>query len=152
MPIADCGFFNSETSRGADTLLDLGPTVFVDVGFDADFNYSADLSHPASQATKIPALVDTGAVLSCIDGELADRIGLPVIDTQTVAGVGGATKVNVYLGHVHIPSLDYTQWGRFAGVRLAEGGQVHQVLIGRSVLRDAILVYDGRSGAVQIAR
>ena len=62
-----CGFDNLPNGRaGADLLVTLGPTLFVDIGFD--------------------------------------------------------------------PILDFIQYGRFAGVDLAAGGQVHKALIGRTFL------------------
>jgi hypothetical protein len=42
-------------------------------------------------------------------------------------------------------------YGRFLGVNLLAGGQQHRALIGRSFLVDKILIYDGRTGQVQIA-
>jgi hypothetical protein len=59
-------------------------------------------------------------------------------------------ELNIYLCHIVIPGMRI-QWGRFAGVRLQDGGQVHKALIGRSMLRNALLVYDGNSGRVTFA-
>ena len=108
-------------------------------------------STPDSQITSAPALIDTGAHQSCIDEALAQEIKLPVIDRQRVSGVGGETEVNVYLAHIHYPALNFTQWGRFSGARLQEGGQPHVALIGRTLLSQALLVYDGQLGNVTIA-
>ncbi|WP_040566083.1 aspartyl protease family protein [Magnetospirillum molischianum] len=127
--------------------------MFVDIGFDTGVNYAA-LSHGAqllSQATGVPALLDTGAAESCIDDSLARSINLPIIDRVMVSGVGGATEVNVYLAHIVVPAIGYIQWGRFAGALLTNGGQVHRALIGRTLLRDVLVVYDGREGKVKLA-
>ena len=99
----------------------------------------------------VPALVDTGARESCIDEDLAMALGLPLVDRQMCAGVGGEHELNIYLGHIRIPGLDRIQWGRFLGAKLSSGRQVHRALIGRTLLSAAILIYDGRTGAVSIS-
>jgi hypothetical protein len=67
-------------------------------------------------------------------------------------GVAGKQECNVYLAHLIAPVMAWFQWGLFYGVSLIEGGQVHQALIGRTFLQSMMLVYDGRTGRVQIAR
>jgi hypothetical protein len=96
-------------------------------------------------------LLDTGAGESCIDDALAGEIGLPIVDRVIVSGIGGRTEVNVYLAHLIIPLLGYVQWGRFSGVLLKDGGHLHRALIGRTLLRDVLLVYDGQDGRVKVA-
>jgi len=152
MPIVDCGFSDIKEASGRNRLIHFGPTVLVNIGFDTNHDYANTAGvAPKSQASELPALIDTGASESCIDSALAESINLPVIDRQTVCGVGGETEVNVYLGHIHIPSIGFTQWGRFAGVLLSDGGQAHMALIGRTMLSGAILVYDGFNGNVSLA-
>ena len=151
MPIIECGFKSGDRISGADALQHYGPIIEVDIGFDATYDYSNVRAAPASQVSKIPALLDTGASESCIDDALAQTIGLPIIDEQKVSGIGGETDVNIYLGHIHIPGLKFTQWGRFAGVLLKKGNQPHQALIGRSLLQNTILIYDGFFGKVSLA-
>ncbi len=97
-----------------------------------------------------PALIDTGAADSCIDEDLANELGLPLVDRQTCSGVGGEHELNIYLGHIRIPSLGQIRWGRFTGARLASGRQLHRALIGRAQLTEMILIYDGRTGAVTL--
>ena len=79
-----CGFDNLPNGRaGADLLVTLGPTLFVDIGFD--------------------------------------------------------------------PILDFIQYGRFTGVDLAAGGQVHKALIGRTFLQYFTMVYVGKTGSVELS-
>ena len=99
----------------------------------------------------IEALIDTGAGESAIDEELAKQLQLPLIDRIDGSGIGGTEKFNVYLGHIRIAALGYVQYGRFMGVRLKAGNQPHQALLGRSLLRQMILVYDGRDGTCRLA-
>jgi gag-polyprotein putative aspartyl protease len=100
----------------------------------------------------VPALIDTGAGESCIDEGLAQQLQLPLVNQAHTAGVHGAGLLNQYLAYIAIPQLGTTQVGIFTGAALAAGGQFHKALIGRTLLRDALLVYDGRSGSVKLAR
>jgi hypothetical protein len=75
---------------------------------------------------------------------------LPVIDRRSVSGVHGAGEVNMHLAHIHIPMLNFTLYGAFAGVALQAGGQQHHALIGRTFLRNFTMIYEGRTGTVTI--
>ena len=175
MPIVECGFpsglflpaLPATTSsqatpaialNGPDALAYRGPTILIDIGFDpALFGTSlpsipgASTPPAAIPAVQVPALLDTGAGESSIDEQLAQQLQLPLIDKQTRVGIGGPTILNVYLAHIVIPGF-VTQYGRFTGVHLQAGGQYHRALIGRSLLKDTVLIYDGRYGTVRLAR
>lgn len=138
-----------------------GPTLTVEVGFDPGFFHQDPVqvqaaiaaAHAAAPSTSLQeALVDTGAFDSCIDEDLAQQLQLPLIDQQDGSGIGGRERFNVYLGYIRIASLGQIQYGRFMGVKLSAGGQPHRVLLGRTVLQQMVLIYDGTSGAVKIAR
>ena len=152
MPIADCGFDDTVQMSGAAALLYNGPTLWVDVGFDPEYKYDENGTGPRSEIMQVPALVDTGATISCIDDALAQALKLPLVDRQTLSGVAGKHEFNVYLAHIVVPALSFFQYGIFHGVSLTEGEQPHRALIGRSFLQDMMLIYDGRTGSVQIAR
>ena len=166
MSVADCGFqpFTpagaTSPISGGHSLQVLGPTIHVEVGFSNElFATDPAAVQAALQAvtgapvpvTLIPALVDTGAVESCIDEELAKSLNLPLIDRQSGAGVGGPDTFNFYLGHIRIPALSWVQYGRFMGARMSAGGQAHRVLLGRTLLSQMVLAYDGRTGSVTLA-
>jgi predicted aspartyl protease len=130
----------------------------VDIGFDpailAQVAGGTPVQLPpagAPNVVNVPALIDTGASGSCIDEALAQQLQLPLINQQTTAGVGGQTILNVYLAFISIPSLGYVQAGAFTGALLAAGGQPQRPLIGRTLLADTLLVYDGRAGSVKLA-
>jgi predicted aspartyl protease len=172
MPIADCGFpwYLPETHpdgrvtlhSGQDLLLVKGPTIVVEVGFEAtlfaDPSKTPAIALAMAQGITVPstlkaveALIDTGAAESCIDEDLANELQLPLIDKGKCSGVGGQHELNIYLGHIRIPALNQIQWGRFIGARLTGGGQPHRALIGRAQLKAMILIYDGRTGAVTLS-
>lgn len=158
MSIASAGWADDAAANisGRDLLITIGPSLSVDVGYDEKFDYATQanvgVNVPDSAAKNLLALVDTGATESCIDETLAENLNLTVVDRIDIAGVGGPYKANLYLAHIDVPAIALTDWGRFAGVKLTEGGQRHRVIIGRTLLSMVIMIYDGRDGSVKIAR
>jgi hypothetical protein len=148
MKTTQAGFKDGAGHRAPDLLVNLGPTLLVDIGFESVPN--PDLV-PNLAAKRVRALVDTGATDSCIDNTLALSLQLPVIDQRTCSGIGGVTRVNMYLGLIYIPSLDHTLFQSFAGVQLQSGGQWHQALLGRTFLRPFVMRYEGATGEVTIS-
>lgn len=145
MVTASCGFADP------DSLYWAGPTISVEVGFDPAFN-PRDPVRPTLPSTPWSGLVDTGAMDCCIDSEVAQLLDLPIVDQGFISGAGGSVQVNRHLAQLYIPGLNYTMYGSFAGVHLVSGGQPHQVLIGRSLLRAFRLEYNGRTGEVLLRR
>ena len=146
----NCGFEDSQDYSGSELLVQLGPTVSVYVGFDIRF-WQGEALAPDLPTHLMSALVDTGASSSCIDSELAEELGLPVIDEDTVGGVGGVIDVNLYWAQLFVPGLATGFSGPMAGVHLRAGQQPHSVLIGRDLLQRFTMVYDGKTGAVIIS-
>jgi len=167
MTIADCGFpqFNPvvglggqvQVQTGQQVLLYKGPTTLVEVDFEAGLFHADPAKVQAAIAARtaapqlVEALIDTGALESCIDEDLAATLQLPLIDQGEASGVGGKEKFNVYLGHIRIVALNYYQYGRFLGVKLQQGQQPHKAILGRTLLQGMILVYDGRTGMCTLA-
>jgi len=151
VPETDCGFDDAVGgASGADLLVYQGPTVRVDIGFDA--NWKVGAAAPAPGISGIDALVDTGSGECCIDDMLATQLNLPRVDRRPVGGIGGKMMANVYLAQIRVPSLDFIVYGRFAGVHLRAGGQIHQALIGRTFLRYFNMSYDGLTGKVKLVK
>lgn len=129
----------------------IGPTIAVDIGFDATYQPQQwPLTVPMPTIRGVRALVDTGAGECFIDDQLAIQLGLPAIDRRKVAGISGVKETVMYLAQLHIPTLGFTMYGEFGGVDLAAGGQPHRALIGRSFLQRCTLIYDGKTGDVTI--
>lgn len=147
---AKVGFDDGDGGTGGDWLVRFGPTVYVQVGFDPAYRPGMP-GAPALPGIRLPALVDTGAFDCCIDSALAAKLELPVVDEGVIAGIQGASKVDVYLAQIYVPDLDGTIHGRFHGVSLIEGGQPHAALIGRTFLRHFTMVYEGQTGNVTIS-
>jgi len=148
MAEAYCGFNSTPGSPGVDLLVAYGPTLLVDIGFDATWSEANSLNAPNPSITQVAALVDTGATECCIDDLLAVQLNLPIIDKIPVSGSNGQHEANVYLAQIHIPSLGFTVYGAIAGLHLAAGGQPHKALIGRTFLSRFTMIYEGKTGTV----
>lgn len=144
MPSSPAGFKTGTNGLSpADLLVELGPTVRVDIGLKSR---SEAGRRPDLAEKRIRALIDTGAGGDCIDDELARRLALPITDEGEISGVGGRHSAFIYTARVYVPSLDRLLFQPFTGVKLEEGGQWHRVILGRTFLRRCRLVYDGASG------
>jgi len=149
MPSSQAGFKSGANGLSpADLLVELGPTVRVDIGLKSR---SPAGGSPDLAEKRIRALIDTGAGGDCIDDELARRLGLPITDEGEISGVGGRHSAAIYTARVYIPSLDRLLFQPFTGVKLHEGGQWHRVILGRTFLRQYRLAYDGASGQVELS-
>jgi predicted aspartyl protease len=95
------------------------------------------------------ALIDTGATGTCIDDQAAKELGLPVID---VAKMTSAThkdqSCNVYPVQINLPSVVLNS-PRTMGAALAPQGLL--VLIGRDVLQNCTLFYNGPTGQITLS-
>lgn len=148
MRTAQAGFKSGTTSESpSDLLVRVGPTVRVDVGLRSNSkSWPPDLP-----AKRVHALIDTGAGADGIDDELARKLNLPKTDEVEMSGINGKHIANVYMARLYIPELDQLLFQPFAGVKLEEGEQTHRVILGRGFLRGYRMIYDGVSGAVEIA-
>ena len=144
------GFSDRPGLSGRDALIRYGPTILVEIGFDADFEDS-DLERPNIPEDRFPALVDTGASENCIDVDLARTLGLPVGGQRDIAGITGVSSFDYFLAQIYVPGLNRTIYGQFAGVQLQAGGQSRYALIGRDFLQNYLMEYDGRRGSVTIS-
>ena len=120
----------------------------VRMGLDLSFRHGHAPNLPLQP---LPALVDTGATVCCIDSRIALLLGLPIVNREPMAGAHGQSETNVYLGHMNVPALNLTIADRFYGVDLVAGGQPHVALLGRTFLRFYTMTYEGQSGSVTIS-
>ena len=150
MPVAECGFPDDSGLFDPTLLFTLGPTLNVKIGFDVDFQ-SGSNTIPDLPSSPYPALIDTGAIISCIDSTVASNLNLPISDRRSISGVLGAGEVNMHIAQIYIPDLNTIFYGSFAGVHLLAGNHYHSALIGRDFLLNFKMYYDGTTGRVTIS-
>lgn len=148
MPSVQAGIKSGKNGRTpADLLVEIGPTLRVDVGLKSR---SQAGDRPDLAGKNIKALIDTGAGGDCIDESLAVALGLPVTDEGEISGVGGRHHAFIYTARVYVPTLDRLLFQPFTGVKLQAGAQLHQLILGRTFLRQYRLIYDGASASVEL--
>lgn len=84
------------------------------------------------------ALIDTGASITSVTGQLAAAAGLPLIGMRTVATAGGPVPANTYLADIGIP---------FGPVPQAAAGQTVQAQIGAVFTLQSITVLEFQGGS-----
>ena len=77
MPLADAAFLDPDGRPDHALLIEFGPSLEVVV------STLFDPPQPPTEGHTTHALVDTGATQSCIDMQLAQTLGLPVVDSST---------------------------------------------------------------------
>lgn len=97
------------------------------------------------------ALIDTGASVTCIDEPTALAMGLVAIDVASMASASEASSERgVYPIAVEITAVPLRiDAPRSVGAALASQGLL--LLIGRDVLRNCLLVYNGSTGQFSLA-
>lgn len=145
MPLADAAFVDADGRADQAALIQFGPSLQVVV------SPFIDPPQPPTEGHTTHALIDTGAAQSCIDIQIAQSLGLPVVDYVMITGAAGTSRHPLYAARVAIPTLEIFQFGAFAGVDLAAGDQPHGVLLGRTFLQGTVMIYDGIRAQVTIA-
>ena len=144
MASVQCGF-PGDPNR----LVDEGPYVWVQVGFDPTYNPDKDVMSGFAGREYL-ALIDTGATESCVDDTLARALELPVVDSRSILGIHGPRLTPSYNAQFHIPSVGVTYDGQFAGIPLRSSGTPFFALLGRDFLSTVSMAYDGDTGSVTL--
>jgi len=149
MPKESIGFRSGTGGlSAADLLVQVGPTVHVDIGRKSRGRPG---DPPDLPGKRIKALIDTGAGGDCIDERLAEELGLPATERGVISGVGGRHAALIDTARLYVPALDQLLFQQFTGVKLTEGAQPHRVLLGRTFLRHYRMMYDGLTGRVELS-
>ena len=92
------------------------------------------------------ALIDTGASDICVDYRIAQALKLRQVDQRTIGTAGGSVEVAVYNGVFEVPLLGFKRSMRLFAPRIDRVN--YSVLIGRSLLKDYIVNFNGPTGEV----
>lgn len=97
------------------------------------------------------ALIDTGASGTCIDEAVAQQLNLPAIDVVQIASASeNSSRQNVYPVGFELAGLSVgIDAHRAVGAPLQSQGII--ALIGRDVLQNCTLHYNGPSGQITIS-
>ena len=132
-------------------LRDRGPIVPVTLMIsDSHEQVLAEQGKPIPTPANGFALVDTGASRTCFDQAAASAAGLPISDTGFMTSATHARQgVPIFTGKIIIPQFGEIHVEKGMGAVLANQGLV--ALIGRDLLENAVLVYNGSAGFFSIS-
>ncbi len=156
MPVFDFDF-QTPNLKIHETLLRDGPLLAVEISVPAAMElWCLTQSFPVPPAVCGYALVDTGAAVSAVHEGVLTALGLAPIDSVPVSTPSGDSDMFVYPARVSFPGLDVTPHTltTFAGCQLdwlTPNGKNVVMLLGRDVLSDFLMVYNGRTGAITLA-
>ncbi|MCY3628536.1 MAG: retropepsin-like aspartic protease [Bacteroidetes bacterium] len=148
----ECGFADADGLPGYQHLIIYGPVIGVQIGYDNTYDPKILGTIPKINQEQYVALIDTGATTSSIDRNLADKLGLQIIDRGPLMVGSGVQEFNLYLAQVYIPRLNHTIYGEFHGVHLSDenGNGLYKAILGRNFLAHFKMVYEGWTGSVKL--
>lgn len=133
-------------------LLNRGPVIPVVIHPNEDFAAALQAAgKPVPSPVSGIALVDTGATTTCIDGETAVQMGLASNGTAKMSSAShNETECLTYPVKLFFPSWNAQLDSQKAmGVAIKRQGII--ALIGRDLLQNCMLVYNGPDGSFTIA-
>ncbi|ABW00953.1 aspartyl protease family protein [Caldivirga maquilingensis] len=155
MPIVRINYAAQNTSP-ADALRMNGPVITIDVEpASVIWSFAQSRGIILNGAKTVPALIDTGALITAIDRSVLNQLGYPPYGTINLATAGGTVAVPIYLVKLVLFSNVPDPRARIildnmtiASVDLST--QQYKALIGRDILRNVILIYDGVTGQITV--
>jgi predicted aspartyl protease len=133
-------------------LMQRGPVIPVVISPDQTFAAALQAaSKPIPQPVTGFALVDTGATTTCIDATVAQKMGLAPSGTAKLSSVSHeGTQCLTYPVQLFFPAWNVgLQAARAMGVTIANQGII--ALVGRDLLQNCVLVYNGADGSFTLA-
>lgn len=134
----------------------LGPIIPVGVWFSESARASAETASSVKMRIA-QALIDTGASCSVVDPSLIEPLGIKPVSVSkahTPSTDGKPISIPVYDVSIYLVDNEKTSkvWERSFPVMCANlRAQGIDMLLGRDVLAECLLIYDGRFGSCTIA-
>lgn len=142
---------NTVQLPGGFALLQTGPRVQITLSpLEEQIKSQTDRGEEIPAPVTGHALIDTGASATCFDQGAAERVGLAVVGSGPMHSATHANEiVPIYAGLMNIHGLSNVAARRAYGVDLASQGLI--ALIGRDVLSNCILVYNGIDNSISLS-
>jgi predicted aspartyl protease len=128
-----------------------GPKIKVEIGpTAAQLEWAKANGVELPQPLTVMALIDTGASVTVINPEVAVSCGLLQTGEVAISSTGMIAKRREYVGALRFPDFNLGRRDPVRLITLPLPGQDVACLIGRDVLENWRLVYDGRTGKVTL--
>lgn len=142
---------NEQEAPGSIGLQAKGPLVQVTLSVSQSIAQALQSAgHDIPEPQSGLGLIDTGASVTCIDLDIAQKMSLPQIDTVQMASASHANHTSpVYPVNINIQGSWNVNAGRVIGAALNAQNLI--ALIGRDVLAHCTMFYNGNAGAVTLS-
>ena len=140
------------TPDSAARLATEGPTVPVTIGLTPQLiSFLRSTGLPITMPVAGLGLIDTGAAVCAIDEALIRPLNVPPSGVTTIATPSGVAQHATYPAALSFPgtALPDVSFADVIGAPLHGQGII--AIIGRNVLRDFVLIYNGPGGSVSLA-
>lgn len=139
----------------------LGPLALQQIGsvFDEEISVPTALQEALiAKGLTVPppergrALIDTGATFSAVENTIMTRLGVPPVGITSVGTAGGRHMANQYPAKFTLTlgngSISF-EIPRATGVNMTD--QPYIALIGRNLLANVVMIYNGGLGIITLA-
>lgn len=140
------------TPASAGRLVNGGPTIPVTVSLVREHvDQLAKEGKPVPNAVTGLALIDTGATLCMVDVSILEELGVPPSGIENIIGATRQGKQPTYPASLSFPGtpIPPIAFTNFIGSNLKDAGII--ALLGRNILRDFVMVYNGPGGFVSLS-
>ena len=150
--------FPHKDDGGLGLLEETGPLIEVDISAPIDLQeYLAENGLPPFSTRSGYALIDTGAYSSAVDESIFRELEILVVDATDTLTPHGWGRSNMFNAAASFPSLGLYQvpLDLVLGCHIrtqTRAGQDVIMLLGRDILRNFVMVYDGPHSSVTIHR
>jgi predicted aspartyl protease len=127
-----------------------GLKIRVEVAWSRDEARVAESAGLTKEPITITALIDTGASVTVINPQVAVTCGLRRTGTVNISAVGQVMEVPEYVGALRFPGSGLKALDPVRLIASPLPGQDVACIIGRDILEHWRIVYDGRTGKVEI--
>ena len=157
MPVFHRDFVEAIKGEGRGPILPehlarVGPRLPVQIGIPEKLaSLHADTGVEIPAPTEGYALFDTGASVTCADENILQSLGLEPVNELDLTTPSGSIKAKVYTCALYFPGYPLPDLDPVfvAGAQLRQQGYI--ALIGRDIMKDMILIYDGPGARVTFA-
>ncbi|MCK4248921.1 MAG: retropepsin-like domain-containing protein [Candidatus Omnitrophica bacterium] len=153
MPIYNRKFIHKDTRNPSPKHLQaVGPRVPVEVHIPKQLAEAfAKEEKPIPGCLSGYALIDTGASMMCIDRKIIESLGVQPVNEALVGTVGGTRKQYVYPVNLRFPNTDLPELNVLCLGGDFTGQNETIALIGRDILQNFLLVYNGPEALVTLS-
>ena len=161
VPVINISYSSAERPQfDPRALMVLGPRISVDVLPPLVVEkWAKGAGVELKQALNLEALIDTGASVTGIDESVLNQLGYPPIGVSSLSTPSGTSQTYVYMVRLVIPSQKDPRFPanipriiidnvRAIAVKLGE--QPYKVLLGRDILSNMIMVYNGPQALITL--